>query len=578
LAAPAKAKTLTVGSSATLTLQPVASTLTLSVSDSIENDGTIQQGQTPRALPPTSVIAVGAGGFVNRGSFMISAGTARISHMSNSGEIDVAQSATLVVAATTNLQKGVFSGGTWDALGTLRVGGAAGITTVAGTILSVGTDFTDVSGARALTRLRTVAADATLAYDGDLNTDQLTNAGVMEPVGALKTHGDYVQSGTGRTELFGGSITPLTHTFRIAAGGTLTGTGTIVGDVISSGTVNASGPYALNVTGTYAPTSAALTEVVVADVSGTRARLVVGTAKLQGGLFVDTGSDHFAPGNSLAILQCTVCTGTFGTVRGAGYVPSYSSRGIIMRTLQVAEETDPAISFGQWRTVDDATASGGTYHVSGATGDQLTADFSGTSVSWVTRVGPDQGIAAVSIDGVSMGTVDNGAPVTASALRTYTGLADGDHHLTLTVVGVPNSPSRSKNIVFDGLFTDNGVVGDTDPSVVYGVKWEQQHLNDASGGLALVSDQPNTSVTFSFTGTMVQWVTYTNRQGGHAQVSIDGTPVRVINLASATDQPQVLETFDGLTAGAHTITVAVLPGSGGGSSGTVTVDAFAFAG
>jgi hypothetical protein len=572
IVASAKAKELTVGASATLVLQPGASKLTLSVPNGIENDGTIEQMQAPGALAPTSVIAVKDGALVNSGSLWISAGTARVSRISNSGELGVASSATLVITATTNLRNGVLTGGTWRADGTLRVGGAAGITTLAAT-LSAGTRFTDVSGARALTKLRTVAATGMLAYAGALNTDQLTNAGVVAPAGALKTHGDYVQTGTGRTELNGGSITPLTHTFRIATGGALTGTGTIVGDVISSGTVIADGPYALNVTGTYAPTSAALTEVVVSNSPGWNARIVAGTAKLQGALFVNTSGQRRAPGESVSILACTMCAGTFAPLRGAGYAPSYDATGVSVRTLQVAEESDAAISFGQWRTVDDATASGGTYHVSGATGDELDVDFFGTSVSWVTRVGPDQGIASVRIDGVSMGTVDNGAPVTASKLRTYTGLADGEHRLTLMVVGVPTS-SRGKDIVFDGLFTDNGVVGDADPSVVYGLTWGGQYLTDASGGLALVGTQPNTSVTYSFTGTSVQWVTFTGPQGGQAQVSIDGAPVRVVNLASATNQAQVLETFDGLTAGAHTITIAVLPGSGGGPSGTVPVDAF----
>jgi hypothetical protein len=572
MTASAKAKELTIGAAATLALQPTASTLTLSVPNGIENDGTIEQLQAPGALPPTSVIAVKDGALVNTGTFWITAGTARVSRISNSGEVGVGQPATLVITATTNLKNGVLSGGTWRAEGTLRLGSAAGITTLAAT-LTAGPGFTDLSGTRALAKLRTVAATGTLAYAGDLNTDQLTNAGVVAPAGALKTHGDYVQTGTGRTVLNGGSIAPLSHAFRIAAGGTLTGVGTIVGDVISSGSVIDSGPYALNVTGTYAPTSAALTEVVVSNSPGWNAHIVAGTAKLQGALFVNTSGQRRAPGESVSIVQCTVCTGTFGTMRGAGYAPSYASTGVSVRTLPVAEETDPAISFGQWRTVADATASGGTYHVSGATGDELDVDFTGTSVSWVTRVGPDQGIAAVRIDGVSMGTVDNGAPVAASKLRTYTGLADGEHRLTLTVVTVQNS-TRGKDIVFDGLFTDNNIVGDNDPAVIYGIAWGGEYLPDASGGIALVNDRPNASVSYSFTGTNVQWVTFTSPQGGRAQVSIDGMPVRLVNLASATDQAQVLETFDGLTAGAHTITIAVLAGSGGDSSGTVPVDAF----
>src|SRR5689334_13706394 len=70
------------------------------------------------------------------------------------------------------------------------------------------------------------------------------------------------------------------------------------------------------------------------------------------------------------------------------------------------ENGDPSIAYHGWTTVLDAGATNGSYRASGIAGDTVKFAFTGTSVAWLTRVGPNEGKAKVTLDGVSQGTVN----------------------------------------------------------------------------------------------------------------------------------------------------------------------------
>ncbi len=103
-----------------------------------------------------------------------------------------------------------------------------------------------------------------------------------------------------------------------------------------------------------------------------------------------------------------------------------------------------------WRTAGIAGASGGSVAVSDLKRSSLELRFRGTGVTWTTVRGPDQGRAAVYLDGALVRTVDNYAPETiAGVLRTVDGLADGVHALRIVVLGEARAKATGTAVTID---------------------------------------------------------------------------------------------------------------------------------
>lgn len=118
----------------------------------------------------------------------------------------------------------------------------------------------------------------------------------------------------------------------------------------------------------------------------------------------------------------------------------------------LVQESDPRITYDLWQSVASASAYGGRYRWANASSASASIDFSGTSIDWITAVGPGFGKAAVTIDGVSMGQVDLYA---SSAVWqtpvTYGGLAPGPHTMLVRVLGTKNAASSSTKVVVDAF-------------------------------------------------------------------------------------------------------------------------------
>lgn len=68
--------------------------------------------------------------------------------------------------------------------------------------------------------------------------------------------------------------------------------------------------------------------------------------------------------------------------------------------------------------------------------------FSGSSLTWITRKGPDQGRAGVSIDRISKGTFDlYSASVQEQAFETFSGLSSAEHKIVIKVKGEKDAAS-----------------------------------------------------------------------------------------------------------------------------------------
>jgi len=106
------------------------------------------------------------------------------------------------------------------------------------------------------------------------------------------------------------------------------------------------------------------------------------------------------------------------------------------------QESDAAVSYsGPWAAVSDPRASGGTYKQSTTAGDTVTISFNGRALYLFTVASDVGSRAAVTLDGVAVGSVSGaiaaqtplgGTAYVGGLVPLARGLSDGPHTLTLT--------------------------------------------------------------------------------------------------------------------------------------------------
>jgi GH25 family lysozyme M1 (1,4-beta-N-acetylmuramidase) len=113
--------------------------------------------------------------------------------------------------------------------------------------------------------------------------------------------------------------------------------------------------------------------------------------------------------------------------------------------------TTPRATSTAWGTVADASADGGVYVASDATGAAASLSFTGTGVTWLSVKGPEMGLAEIWIDGSLVRTVDQYAPSPAFGVaRTVAGLSDGAHEVTVVVRGTHRASATGSSVAIDG--------------------------------------------------------------------------------------------------------------------------------
>jgi bacillopeptidase F len=116
----------------------------------------------------------------------------------------------------------------------------------------------------------------------------------------------------------------------------------------------------------------------------------------------------------------------------------------------------------------------------------------------------------------------------------------------------------------------------TRETIKYSSAWSAANDANATDGRYRISSSTGATVTFTFTGDNITWVTAKGPSYGRAEVFIDGTSKGQVDLYNATQVWQHQQSYTGLTAGSHTITIKVLGQKSTASSGFgVVVDAFA---
>ena len=203
----------------------------------------------------------------------------------------------------------------------------------------------------------------------------------------------------------------------------------------------------------------------------------------------------------------------------------------------------------RWGYVASPTALGGSYRRERYPGATWSKAFSGTSLTWFTAKGPNQGRASVTITNSSVSgqivdtyaaTLQAGAPVTFGALPS------GSHTVTVRVLGDKNPASGGTFVAVDGYAVGGGSPV-TDPTTTYA--WP----NFGAGSYAY-SSLKFARVSATFYGTGIVWTPLIGPNNGKASVRIDGILVATEDLYGP-NYVFVPKTYGGLANGKHTILI-----------------------
>lgn len=114
------------------------------------------------------------------------------------------------------------------------------------------------------------------------------------------------------------------------------------------------------------------------------------------------------------------------------------------------------------------------------------------------------------------------------------------------------------------------LVDDRDASLIYSGTWHNDSSSTFLNGTARYTSDTNASVSFTFTGTAIQWYGQNDTNFGNAKVYIDGILAETVNVNGPMISQKLLFSRTGLPAGEHTILVVC-------TSATIDVDYFAYA-
>ena len=114
------------------------------------------------------------------------------------------------------------------------------------------------------------------------------------------------------------------------------------------------------------------------------------------------------------------------------------------------------------------------------------------------------------------------------------------------------------------------LVDDRDASLIYSGTWHSDSSSTFLNSTARYTSDTNASVSFTFTGTAIQWYGQNDTNFGTAKVYIDGILAETVNVNGPMISQKLLFSRTGLPAGEHTILVVC-------TSATIDVDYFAYA-
>jgi hypothetical protein len=246
------------------------------------------------------------------------------------------------------------------------------------------------------------------------------------------------------------------------------------------------------------------------------------------------------------------------------------------------EQDDSRFTYaGTWSKTSATSASGKSLAVANKSGSSVTVHFYGTKISWIAKKSPAYGQAKVTVDGGTAQTVDLYSSSTVWKKKVWTSatLKLGDHTVTISWTGKKNKSATGTNINVDAIIT-TGVLTATyeqdNKKFSYTGTWKKQTNSATSGGGFVYADSSDASVTVSFSGTRLVWISRTGPTFGQAKVTLDGEKTSTVDLySSASKNKQEVWDSGTLELGTHTVKIEWLGTKKSASKGTViAVDAF----
>ncbi|HEV8564794.1 MAG TPA: GH25 family lysozyme [Actinomycetota bacterium] len=272
----------------------------------------------------------------------------------------------------------------------------------------------------------------------------------------------------------------------------------------------------------------------------------------------------FEAGSMVTLTATADSASTFGTWSGACAGSSPSCQVTLTGVMEVGAQFDATTQLGEtgagtgyeWGSKSDPGAIGGSYRWERRADASTTFEFEGSAVTLVTVAGPAMGKASVSIDGGQVATINGYAQSSMFGIEDrYTQLGPGTHMLTVTALGTRGPQATGTRVAVDALRWGGTLRKNPKASAS---TWSSVVNASAGGGAYVVSDVAGASASLSFTGTGATLITVRGPGTGRAEIWVDGTLIRTVDLYAASNEFGVQRTVSGFVDGPHVVTVIVL--------------------
>ena len=179
----------------------------------------------------------------------------------------------------------------------------------------------------------------------------------------------------------------------------------------------------------------------------------------------------------------------------------------------------------------------------------------------------------MTIDGRYRTTIDRRRPSFALVPRIFTRSGHGPHRLQVSILAPDPGHPVAVGTGVDAIEDVNGT-----RSAPVAARWAPQTAPSAAGGRFVVSGVAGARASFRFRGSAVTITTATGPGYGRAEIWVDGTLRRRLDLSAAATTFGVTRSVGGLADLVHSVRVVVLGLPGKAGTGTaVAIDGWSVA-
>lgn len=213
----------------------------------------------------------------------------------------------------------------------------------------------------------------------------------------------------------------------------------------------------------------------------------------------------------------------------------------------------------------------GSYHTINTTQSNETATikFTGTGIMFYTRVGPDQQILNIRVDGQANEAVDLYSPGFSNQVLVWQkyGLSPGSHILTITTTGTKNSSSSNYYAEVDYVKVTN-VLDDAESKWTFGTGWSVGNSDTRYNGASHYCNTGGNTATLTFSGTGILLITRVAPDQQKINIHVDSQADETVDLyrPQESNRTIVWQKY-GLSPGTHTITITTTGTKNPSSSG-----------